>query len=42
MSQLETRLDTNSEACRENGECRTNYVEKFLVVERNIIASEAR
>ena len=42
MSQLETRLDTNSEAYRENVEFMTNYVEKVRVVERNIRASEER
>ncbi len=42
MSQLKTRLDTNSQAYRENVEFMTNYVEKIRVVERNIRASEER
>ncbi len=42
MSQLETKLDTSSEAYRDNVEFMTNYVEKIRVVERNIRASEER
>lgn len=42
MSQLESKLETNSEAYRDNVEFMTNYVEKVRVVERNIRASEER
>jgi geranyl-CoA carboxylase beta subunit len=42
MSQLETKLETNSEAYRNNVEFMKRYVEKVRVVERNIRASEER
>ena len=42
MSQLESKLETGSEAYLENVEFMKNYVEKIRVVERNIRASEER
>lgn len=42
MSQLESKLDTSSQAYRDNVAFMTNYVEKVRIVERNIRASEER
>jgi geranyl-CoA carboxylase beta subunit len=42
MSQLESKLETGSEAYLDNVEFMENYVEKIRVVERNIRASEER
>jgi len=42
MSQLESSLDTNSDAYQSNVEFMTNYIEKVRIVERNIRASEER